>query len=222
METKLSKKEYKKWIEHDIEELDKSNVTSVAKEHIRGVLHNSIEQLYPPKVKELSSFEWETLWASMRYFCNRGTIASATFPSDVIVNYYYRLTDQQKEQLVEDLDREAQYNNNFFGHARCDNEAWQKFKAALDEEEHFKVELIDGNTYTAFEALGVVYTLESYIKQPMREIFVPKESIVKRLQDKTVYVLTSNGYTTYYRTEKGRNKDYVSQDHTEEIIVSYE
>jgi len=176
MEKKLTKKEYKKWLEYDMEELDKSNITSIAKEHITAILYDRIEELYPLKTKELSNFEWETLWASMRYFCNRKTIASATFPADVIENYYHRLTSQQKEQIVEDLDREIQYNNSF-----GDNEIWQKFKAALDEEKHFQVELIDNNIYTAFESLGVIYTLESYINQPMREIFIPQKNIIKRI-----------------------------------------
>jgi len=38
--------------------------------------------------------------------------------------------------------------------------------------------------------------------------------------DKTIYVLTSNGYTTYYKTERACNRDYVSQDFIEKRIVS--
>ena len=37
---------------------------------------------------------------------------------------------------------------------------------------------------------------------------------------KTVYVLVSNGWTGYYRTKEARDRDYVSQDFTEDIPLT--
>jgi hypothetical protein len=128
--------------------------------------------------RRLNDFEWMTFWAAIRYFCNRGTIASATYPADIIKNYYPILNDYQKESIVYDLNNELKFNNNFFGHSECDDRAWKKLVGALDKKNHIEVELIDGTIVgRAFEVMGVTYDLETYLKEPNKEIYIPKENI---------------------------------------------
>jgi hypothetical protein len=56
---------------------------------------------------QLTYIEWTTLWMSIRYAMNRETIASSSLPEMIITNYYSRLSDNQKQSIV----NEKQYNS---------------------------------------------------------------------------------------------------------------
>ncbi|MDR2584747.1 MAG: hypothetical protein LBC84_00770, partial [Prevotellaceae bacterium] len=124
------------------------------------------------EINELSNFEWTCLLGAIRYFCNRKTITSATFPDSVISNCYRRLSLSQKQFIVRELkDIEV------FGDPNIDNKYWQKFRSALNEGSHKEVELIDGSKIIIFEALGVLYPLKEYLQNPHRETFIQKKNI---------------------------------------------
>jgi predicted metal-dependent RNase len=128
------------------------------------------------KPKPLSLFEWTCLWAAMRYFCGRETIAAATFPGEVVVNYYHRLTADQKQSLSRQI-FEHFYAHGSIGHKQIDQPHWIKFAAALGESEHIKVVATDNSEHVCFSANSKTYPLESYIKSPQLEIYLPHENI---------------------------------------------
>lgn len=130
-------------------------------------------------MNKLTDFERTLLWMAIRYACNRQTIASSTLPQDIIKNWYHRLSEHDKQTIVSDLKRESQYNDNCFGDKNIDNDTWQKFILALNEEEHFNVICIDGNSYICFKYGDKFYPLEKYIENPHIECFIPTENIIE-------------------------------------------
>jgi hypothetical protein len=60
------------------------------------------------KIKPLSSWEWDLTWSSLRYFCGRYTIASAMYPSDLVKNFGSRLSDDQKKQLSQEIQKQIE------------------------------------------------------------------------------------------------------------------
>ncbi|OAV66470.1 hypothetical protein Barb6XT_01927 [Bacteroidales bacterium Barb6XT] len=130
---------------------------------------------------DVEQFEFTLIRCAISYFCHRGTIASASFPAELIENRYDKLAKQQKNILLSDLKYEADRTNNFFGHNDCDNNAWQKLLSSLDEDNHYNVRLIDDSVDTVFEMNGTIYPLQSYLKQPHRGIFIPKENIIEHI-----------------------------------------
>jgi len=60
------------------------------------------------KIKELSDWEWDLTWSSLRYFCGRYTIASAMYPRDLVMNFGNRLSDDQKRSLVEEIQKQIE------------------------------------------------------------------------------------------------------------------
>jgi hypothetical protein len=60
------------------------------------------------KIKPLSSWEWDLTWSSLRYFCGRYSIASAMYPSDLVRNFGKRLSDDQKEQLSHEIQKQIE------------------------------------------------------------------------------------------------------------------
>jgi hypothetical protein len=121
----------------------------------------------------LSEIEWTCLWMAIRYAMNRQTIASATLPNDIITNYYHRLSDSQKKSIVKDL----KGNEGGFGNPQIDKPGWMKFWAALDEINHYEVELIDNTKCTVFEADGKIIPLHKYIDEPYNNHFLPVENV---------------------------------------------
>jgi hypothetical protein len=60
------------------------------------------------KIKPLSSWEWDLTWSSLRYFCGRYTIASAMYPADLVNNFGERLSEDQKKQLSQEIQRQIE------------------------------------------------------------------------------------------------------------------
>lgn len=124
----------------------------------------------------LADYEWELLWAAMRYFMPRETIAASMFPALLIDHYHARLTHAQKESLVQDL-RDHLARDGRFGHERIDQPGWSKLLDALDEENHADIRLTDGTHRRVFTANGRLYPLDEYLARPHREVFIPGENI---------------------------------------------
>jgi len=61
------------------------------------------------KIRPLSEWEWDLTWASLRYFCGRYTISSAMYPSDLVMNFGKRLSDDQKRTLSEEIQKQIDY-----------------------------------------------------------------------------------------------------------------
>lgn len=132
----------------------------------------------PNVISRLSDFEWTCLWMAVRYAMNRQTIASATLPQDIVMNYYHRLNDGQKKSIAKDLkENEDAFEGQAFGHKEIDRPHWIKLWKALDETCHYQVELIDGTKCTVFEANGKIIPLHKYIEEPYHNYFVPLENI---------------------------------------------
>ena len=64
---------------------------------------------------------------AVRYAMNRQTIASATLPQDIVMNYYHRLNDGQKKSIAKDLkEHEDAFEGQAFGHKEIDRPHWIK------------------------------------------------------------------------------------------------
>jgi len=156
--------------------------------------------LFTPYPK-CDDFEFLMIRMAISYACGRQTIASSTLPGEIIEHRYEFLSDDHKNIIVSDLRKYLDYlkNHNIdpvFGNPMIDNNTWLKFMTALDKSEHEEVELINGEKVTVFRTTSlrghwneeekinkfsmeeVVYPLESYLKDPHREIYVLKENII--------------------------------------------
>ena len=131
----------------------------------------------------LNDIEYTTLWMAIRYAMNRQTIASATLPGLIIENYYHRLSDFMRIQILKDLqDNYKEYGK--FGNIDIDNLPWLKLMKSLDIDNMKTLKLTDGNEYKCFyvEFNDRYYPLNEYISNPHREVFVAVESIVKEVK----------------------------------------
>jgi hypothetical protein len=117
---------------------------------------------------------------AIRYAMNRQTIASSMLPNEIIENYYYRFTKTQKDQIIQDLQLELEYGGDkAFGHPTIDRPSWLKFLAALNEKEHFDINLNDGSVCKVFKVNDRIYPLYEYIKRPYIEIYIDNQNIKK-------------------------------------------
>lgn len=87
------------------------------------------------KIKELSDFEWDLTWASLRYFCGRYTISSAMYPRDLVINFSKRLSDNQKIALADDIQKQIEDakrsdDNMWLSH---DMEPWSALRNYFDK-----------------------------------------------------------------------------------------
>lgn len=119
----------------------------------------------------LSDIEWTTLWMACRYAYTRQTIASTTLPREIIMEYYYRMTEQQRRQLAEDITREL----DTWG-SQIEN-SWKKFAVAMNSDNHYSVTAIDGSHHTCFRFNDRVFPLKSYLANPSVDTFIPEENI---------------------------------------------
>jgi len=130
----------------------------------------------------LSDIEYDTCWMAIRYAQNRTTISCSTLPNRLIEEYWYRWTDEQKQDIVIDLERNEKTYSKFngakaFGDENIDRPSWLKFWKALDVKNHTTVRTTDGSEYVVFEANDRIYPLNSYIENPYKEIYIDKENI---------------------------------------------
>jgi len=89
------------------------------------------------KPKELSLFEYSMLIGAIRYYEYGATIASATFPEDVVKHYFNGAYDKNScdriaRQVVEvdHRDGESDWSERKYG-MTCDNKPWCMFYAFL-------------------------------------------------------------------------------------------
>lgn len=89
------------------------------------------------KIQRLSDWEWTTLVAAWRYYQSRATIASATFPADVVRRFWGsgRYADavlqriaRQFAEIDHGADGERFWSDGSSFHD-CDRRAWCKFHA---------------------------------------------------------------------------------------------
>lgn len=87
------------------------------------------------KIKPLSEWEWTLTWSSLRYFCGRYTIASASYPRDLLINFGKRLSDDQKRALHEEIQKQIEdairIDDNMW--LRIDMEPWSALRNYLDK-----------------------------------------------------------------------------------------
>lgn len=130
-------------------------------------------------MEKLTDFEWTLLCGALRYFIGRQTIAAATFPEDVIKNFYQRMTEDQRQFIYREVvDYYKQWGH--IGDKNIDQPVWLKFANACDTRNHRQVELIDGSICTVFQS-GKIYPINKYLESPYQEIFIPEENITQYL-----------------------------------------
>lgn len=131
----------------------------------------------------LSDFEHTLLRMSIRYACHRQTIASASLPASIVLNWWSRISDTKKRTIYEDLQRELEFSKTSNGEPKfgsdCDNHAWQKFMSACNIDSYEVITLTDDSEVTVFRSGGVIYPLDKYTQNPWIDCYIPEENIKK-------------------------------------------
>lgn len=143
-------------------------------------------------IDKLTGWEWTTLVAAWRYYENRMTIASATFPEDVVRRFFQgaystRICKQIANQFAvidhgirgeEDWSKDKYLRD-------CDKLPWTKFFRFCQGyvTGFHKVLLRDGYHSEEVDAFhvdwnGKWYLAEEYIKNPAFEVFINTSCIV--------------------------------------------
>jgi hypothetical protein len=120
----------------------------------------TIEQNIPESDQQIEipfEFLFTLIRMSIGYACPRQTISSSMLPQDIITYYYKYLSDEQKQIIIDDLNRyldfleDEVYANDIaeqkitvedartFGDKYIDDKTWKKFMAALDDSKHITV-----------------------------------------------------------------------------------
>ena len=143
-------------------------------------------------IDKLTDWEWITLVAAWRYSENRMTIASATFPEDIIKRFFTgRYSDKVCRRIASQFAitdhsiRGEEDWTRFSGSMQCDTLPWTRFYRFCEGYVNgfHKVELGDGDRRFTDEAFYVEwndtwYPVKEYIKHPSHEIFCPPDFIV--------------------------------------------
>lgn len=145
------------------------------------------------QIDHLTRWEWETLVASWRYYEYRTTIASATFPADIIERFFKggKYSKNIKEMIAHQF---AHIDHGLRGEddwtkdktlRDCDRIEWLKFFRFCEGFVNgwHKVVLDDGKTNKEVDAFHVDfndrwYSVKHYIKNPYTEQYCAPEFIV--------------------------------------------
>ena len=134
------------------------------------------------KLKPLSDYEWTLIWASMRYFMGRQTIASAMFPADFIKNSYSKLSEDQRMMVYRDL--KSHFDSfNHFGNKDIDSPVWERLMGLMDDNNRYDV-IAEGNgverqTIECFKVGDTYYSVEKILAEPHRNWYVANELIIE-------------------------------------------
>lgn len=142
-------------------------------------------------IDKLTDWEWTTLVAAWRYYENRTTIVSATFPENVIKRFFQgayskRVCEQIARQFAE-TDHGIQGEDDWVkDYLRdCDKLAWTKFFRFCQGyvTGFHKVALKNENVQQEVDAFRVEwndrwYPVKEYLEYPHREIYCAPEFIV--------------------------------------------
>jgi hypothetical protein len=125
----------------------------------------------------LSDIEYTLLWMAIRYAMNRQSISCVMLPSDIVKNYWYRLTDNQKISIYDDIENHLKYD-----YFKIDY-SWLKFSQACNIKGYFNIKILESNKidtcFTCTNERGEkrIYSLNTYIKQPSHEISYIEDKI---------------------------------------------
>jgi hypothetical protein len=132
---------------------------------------------------ELTDWEWTLVWSSMRYFMGRQTIASATWPADLIKNYDTYFTQGQRGMIYRELN---QYFNEYsaFGNPDIDSEHWERLMHYMNKDNRYLVqakykekgETIE-DAVICFKHKDVYCSVEKYAESPYHNWYMVPEYI---------------------------------------------
>lgn len=147
------------------------------------------------KIKELDNWEWSTLVASWRYYEYRMTIASATFPADIIGRFWRsgRYSDEVLTTIARqfaDVDHGLRGEEDWMvglnstGLMDMDKRPWCKFHAFCHAWIHGFTEAVlsDGKKYRLFYSKYTRrwYPADAYIKWPSHETWIDEKDFEER------------------------------------------
>jgi hypothetical protein len=132
---------------------------------------------------KLTDWEWTLVWSSMRYFMGRQTIASATWPADLIKNYDTYFTQGQRDMIYRELN---QYFNEYsaFGNPDIDSEHWERLMHYMNKDNRYLVqakykekgETIE-DAVICFKHKDVYCSVEKYAESPYHNWYMVPEYI---------------------------------------------
>lgn len=137
----------------------------------------------------LSTFERDLLFGSIRYYCNRASICALTFPQKLVDEWWFRISDTDKEiicrDLKDELDRIKRFSN---GERTCfdgmcndvERDIWQKFMAVLDKDSYRECVYTDGSHKTVFPFNGRYYEIWFFLAGMDSAVGVPMEEFEER------------------------------------------
>jgi len=167
-----------------------------------NILKGKKAKLPPPDKLELTEWDWTTLVAAWRYYENGSTIASATFPADIMHRFFSKGSQYSDEARRTIAHQFAKTDHGMRGEGDwewrkqypihdIDRAPWCKFYRFCEgyvdgfPTVRFKHEgLRDAVETEAFhvDATGRWYPVNEYINAPMLETWIPDEWIVEVIQ----------------------------------------
>ncbi len=129
------------------------------------------------KIEPLSSFERLLMWFSIRYAIGRTSIASQCLPYDLIEHYYPRISQEDRDALSKDIERELETLTTLYNAKESDLEVWRIFAHALGSKYHHNILATDGKNYLCFKFNNEFYPLQRYLEHPSIKCVIPNENI---------------------------------------------
>ena len=115
--------------------------------------------------------DFDGIWMSVRYCLPRKSITSINRANDIVQRFHKYLSDDNKISLSEDIEDNSKWESEV-------HDNWYKLMKAFNPKWHTKLVLTSGETKTCFEHKGRYYVLETYLKDPHKEITLNEEYIV--------------------------------------------
>lgn len=165
----------------------------------RKITHGKQAKLPPPEKLELTDWDLETLVASWRYYEQRSTITSATFPADIIRRFFStgsRYSDEARRCIAHQFAKtdhglrgEADWDwKKKFPSMAIDRPPWCKFfrfcEGYVDGFPTLRWRKGGGYQVIAIteafhcDATERWYPVEEYVRAPALEMYIPDEWIL--------------------------------------------
>lgn len=142
----------------------------------------------------LSDWEWTTLVGAWRYYEFRNTIASASFPAQIVSRYWLgkMFTNCARTRIAHqfaEIDHGKNGEADWKGQPECDRVPWSKFYAfcAAWRDGFLKAVCTVGGKRRAVvcfecETTGRLYPVAEYIRNPDAECFLDREKVIETIK----------------------------------------
>lgn len=136
--------------------------------------------------EKLNSFERDLLFGSVRYYCGRSSICALMFPQELVRNWWFRISDEDKMLLHRDLEDSLRMIRihsegkretfDAMSKDRPDEDIWQKFMHCLNKDEWRECRSAEtGEEFKAFLYNGKYYEVWFFLANMSSAAGVPED-----------------------------------------------